>query len=85
MTATNDVTGDSIQTKIPNKNYLDNFGKAFTKTYKVTYLVGSSSLEYEAFVEASSYIEAKRHFNNFARQTYIEQTTLINVSIWGNQ
>ena len=85
MTAKNDITGDSIQSRVPSKNYLDNFAKAFTKTYNVVYFVGSSSMEYEAFIEASSIVEAKRHFNNFARQTYLENVILKDIFFVGQQ
>lgn len=78
MTATNDITGDSIQTRVPNENYLNNHDAIFRGNYKVVYLLGSSTQEYETQVIASSSVSARRHFNEVMKSS-VQPVTIVDI------
>ena len=60
MTAKNDITGDSIQTKIANENYLNNFDDVFMRDYFVVYRTEKEIKT--ATVSASSVVNARKRF-----------------------
>lgn len=43
MAAKNDITGDSIQTKVPSDSYRENYDRIFGKPQLITEVVGDTA------------------------------------------
>lgn len=77
MTAKNDITGDSIQTKIATENFVNNYDSVFNREYTVRYTEATDDPEvasvFSITVVGSSIPDARRKANAALRDNLSAQ------------